>query len=213
MVAANGGRSYECLGATKGGEGWPPSCAPAFFDRMSKVAFGGLNRLGEQSFSAIPVSLEALGDRKLERLLAYWQSRRGNTVVPRRRDLLPEEMGEMLGRLALIDVRGDGLSFHFRLIGSALGALFGGVPTGHELTELQPPQYRDLLASLFEAVASRQVPLCQEITIQRGRRSFTYRCLVLPLTVEGRYVDMLLLAANWRGDEVPVSDLLLSLGR
>ncbi|MCG8357938.1 MAG: PAS domain-containing protein [Kiloniellales bacterium] len=162
----------------------------------------------EPSFTARSVDLEQLDDAKLEALLAYWEARRGGHVYPMRRDLLPEDMASLLTRLALVDVLDDRIKFRFRLVGSLLQHAFGVDPTGSALETIAPAAYRDLFAAHFRAVLWSEAPLCRQIEIRRGLRSFTFRCLVLPVSEDGSHLDRLLVAANWGDREAPVRDLL-----
>lgn len=164
-----------------------------------------------QTFDVTRVPVDALGDAKLERLLAYWQARRGERTLPLRSDLLPEDMGDLLGRIALVEIRGGGWLFRFRLAGTLLGPVFGMDLTGRDLDDLEPRGYRTVLIDLFRAAVDFATPQCREIEIRRGRRSFTYRCLVLPVTQRGEDVDMLLVATNWGSAQAPMVDLLRPL--
>ena len=162
----------------------------------------------EVSFAARSVPVERIGDRSLQELLAYWESRRAGRPFPLRAELLPEDMARLLTRIALVEVAGGDTRFRFRVVGSSLQHALGLDPTGHTLDAITPAAYRDLFAAHFRAVLWSSAPHCRVLEIRRGLRSFTYRCLVLPASQTGEQLDRLLVAANWDEEQAPVRDLL-----
>ena len=162
----------------------------------------------ELSYTTRQIPNDDLGDPKLVRLLAYWNSRRFGRDLPKRRDLLPEEMGEMLGRIALVDVGAQANGFRFRLFGTKLPFAIGDDLHNRGLDELEPAAHRQVIDALFRAALDSQAPLCREIEASAGERHFTYRALVLPVSNDGDGADMLLFACSWAQDEVPLDDPL-----
>lgn len=160
------------------------------------------------SYRTRPIPNDDLGDPRLVRLLAYWNSRRFGRDLPRRRDLLPEDMGEMLGRIALVDVGSTANGFRFRLFGTKLPFVIGEDLHNRGLEELEPAGHRRVIDELFRAALSNQAPLCREIEASAGERQFTYRALVLPVSNDSETPDMLLFACTWAQDEVPLDDPL-----
>jgi len=156
---------------------------------------------------ATQLSLDAMGDPKLERLLAYWQSRRRDGHLPRRKDLLPEEMAELVGRIKLVDVHGHPPEFSYRLFGTVLSRYFGQDLTGHSVDDVAPESLRTLVKRHLEEVVQTQTPICHEITIAQHGKSCRYRCLLLPLTLDGGRIDIVLGAANWDTSSIRVADL------
>lgn len=164
----------------------------------------------QRSFDANPIPVEGLGDAKLVRLLRYWDSRRYGRICPLRKDLRPEDMKDLLGRIALFDVERDrdSAAFSFRLVGTALTRILECDLTGQSLAAMQPRQYRRLLHDLLMAAYEKEAPVCQEVTLGQQRQSFTYKALALPVSVTPDEVDIVLMACNWETDQVPLVDPL-----
>lgn len=162
----------------------------------------------DQAIVARQVAVDDLRDRKLADLLGYWRARRHGRALPLRRDLLPEEMGALLGRIALIEVEPQRGDFRFRLVGTRLRAVLGADLTGQSLQRLAPPHLEALLRNYCRAAIAEQAPQCVQVTARRDRRSFTYLVLMLPLSSTGQVADRLLLAFNWPPGEVPLIDPL-----
>jgi hypothetical protein len=115
--------------------------------------------------------------------------------MPARRDIDPLEMKWLLGNLSLIDVRQDQPDFRFRLAGSNVVALFGKELTGRAVTEARYCGKRPPLAQQCGDVATSQVPSFLVMVLGVDHRRIIYRHLVLPLSSDGRNVDLLLAAA------------------
>ena len=163
----------------------------------------------QRSFDAKSIPVESLGDAKLVRLLAYWDTRRYGHAMPLRRDLLPEEMRYLLGRIALFDVRSGGADFRFRLVGTALTQILETDLTGRSLASLRPAPYRALMGDLLTAAARSEAPTCQEIIMRQQRQSFAFKALVLPVAATTPdSLDILMMACNWSQDQVPLVDPL-----
>jgi hypothetical protein len=78
-----------------------------------------------------------LAPNLLERGLDYWDSKRAGRRMPRRRDIDPLEIPQLLSHVVLIDVLRDPLDFRYRLIGTAITARMGRDCTG-EILSAQP---------------------------------------------------------------------------
>ena len=162
----------------------------------------------QRSFDANPIPVEGLGDAKLARLLRYWDSRRYGRICPLRKDLRPEDMKDLLGRIALFDVDRDAAAFSFRLVGTTLTQILECDLTGQSLAAMQPRQYRRLLHELLTETREKGAPVCQEVTLGQQRQSFAYKALALPVSVTPDEVDIVLMACNWETDQVPLTDPL-----
>lgn len=156
---------------------------------------------------ATRLSSEASGDPKLERLFAYWNSRRIGDRLPRRRDLLPEDMAELLGRIKLVNVQGQPPQFSYRLFGTILTNFYGSDLTGRSVDDVEPEGLRQLLRRHYEEAVRSREPVCHEITVARDGKSCRFRCLLMPVSLHDNDVDILLGAANWEMDAIRLADL------
>lgn len=157
----------------------------------------------QRPFAARPVPLEALDDDILSGLYGYWRERAGERAFPLRADILPEDMAQVLDRLALIEVLLEPPFFSFRLVGGTAQLVLGPHLTGKGIDAVEPEAHSAALSDLCQAVLLGEEPQLREIAISRGLRSFTYRALALPLSSDGERIDRLLLAISWQGDQAP----------
>src|SRR5689334_7472185 len=80
----------------------------------------------------------------LVRVFDYWNRQRGERFAPRRADIDPADLVEVLPRVMLADVLTDPLDFHYRLSGTGILDVHGQEMTAHRPRELSPPEYGDL---------------------------------------------------------------------
>lgn len=131
--------------------------------------------------------------KELRGLLAYWHGKQGNRAAPSRADIVPGEIKAILPRVFMIDVIGSPPRFRFRLAGTLVVDRFGEEITGRFVDELDlDHRNREIIADYSEA-AKLCRPVCSrwDYTKQDGRM-LRYERLLLPLSSDGRTVDMLL---------------------
>lgn len=157
----------------------------------------------ERPFVVRPISVEALDDDILSGLYGYWRERAGTRAYPLRSDILPEDMAQVLDRLALLEVLPEAPHFRFRLIGGTAQLALGARLTGKSLEAIEPKAHSEAIVDLCQSVVLSAVPEVREIALTQGPHSFTYSMLVLPLSTEGEGVDRLLVAISWSGDQAP----------
>lgn len=139
---------------------------------------------------------------RLAPLYQYWNLKRGRDPMPRRADIDPLDLPEVLGWISLVEIRRAPPQFVYRLVGSRLGYRPAGPKDRRPLDEVRPNEYRALVESQFRHVAETGRPtLCENtVTFPDGR--FTYRRLALPLGTDRRTPDMLLLGADCDGNGI-----------
>jgi len=138
------------------------------------------------------VLLDKIETPCLRRLYAYWDERRQGREFPGRRDLDPLDFRYALGHVLLLDVLADPLRFRFRLHGSLLTTRAGYDMTGRMVDELPNPANRKLLIERCRALVHARQPLAVIDERILGRRRFGYEAVWLPLSGDGRTIDMLL---------------------
>lgn len=79
--------------------------------------------------------MSTLFDGRLTRLLRYWSTKRGDRPAPRRADLDPLDIPDLLPILTLVDVLRDPLRFRYRVVGTAVAEGFGRDATGRFVDE------------------------------------------------------------------------------
>ncbi|HET8728424.1 MAG TPA: PAS domain-containing protein [Alphaproteobacteria bacterium] len=133
---------------------------------------------------------------RLQTLYDYWQAKRLNRPMPSRADIDPIEIQpSLLPYLLLVEVVDNGRRFRYRLAGTAFREIAGVELTGRYVDEILPGSiYSGYIVELHrEAVATRR-PIYSEsahVSPTGGVERF-FRRLMLPLSVDGISIDMVL---------------------
>ena len=80
----------------------------------------------------------------------YWHRKRAGRAAPRRLDIEPTEVPQLLPHIQLIDRVGD--RFRYRLCGTAIVEAYGRELTGKFLDEVIPTHRRQIAEQHFELV-------------------------------------------------------------
>lgn len=139
-------------------------------------------------------ALLSLEDPSLVRLYAYWNEKRGARPFPSRRDIDPLDLGYILGWLILVDVGYEPLRFRFRLYGSNLVDQMRIDMTGQDLSEHPGPEYRNYIEQQWRNTVEKQHPTYSSFEGWLDDRRLRVAALRLPLSSDGRVIDMLLVA-------------------
>lgn len=115
--------------------------------------------------------------------------------MPSRRDLKPEDMPHCLGWINLVDVAHKPLRFRFRLVGSVIAEAYGKDMTGLPVQEIMPESYAKVVHEHFSDAVREGAPLLHEMHFVDEARSLPVRRLTLPLSDNGRDVNMLMTAS------------------
>ncbi len=154
----------------------------------------------------------AIADARLRALVGYWREKRGDRAMPARADLDPIEIPTLLPIVGLIDVLDGGARFRYRLMGTEMVGVAGYDPTGRFLDEALPDSgYADYLIGLFREVTRERRPLYGESDFHgQGRIEHRVRRLLMPLSRDGRSVDMIfggqVATASGRSTQTPGSE-------
>lgn len=129
----------------------------------------------------------------LQRLLAYWRSKRADRIAPPRSAIRPDEIVELLPDLVIFEVVGDPPRFRVRLGGTRVAAAFGDDGTGRFLEDLPFGAALETVILQMRAVVAARQPLVHQVefTASTGRH-VRYERLGLPLSTDGHAIDMLL---------------------
>jgi hypothetical protein len=129
----------------------------------------------------------------LRKLLAYWLEKKGDRPAPIRTDIDPTEIKPLLPYIGLVDVERAPLRFRYRLTGTEITKCYGLELTGHYLDELDLNQHEADITQEYVRAAENGEPSCSvlEYTRKDGHH-IRYERLVLPLSSDGRVVDMLI---------------------
>jgi len=141
---------------------------------------------------AVELDIAANPYPDLRRLHAYWAGKQQGRFAPRRLDIDPIDMVEVLPRIMLIDIEQEPLDFRYRLAGTGICSVHGVDPTGHRPHALQPPAYGALVDGHYREAVTRRAPMLHLIVLDTFDRSRAYARLLLPLSADGERVTMLM---------------------
>ena len=128
----------------------------------------------------------------LKQLLAYWQNKKGARIAPSRDDIDPAEITPLLPYVGLADVERDPLRFRYRLVGTKVTTGYGLELTGQFLDEVDLDKHQHEIIAEYKRVVERCEPSCTSWEYTRGDgRHIRYERLALPLSSDGKTVDML----------------------
>lgn len=148
-------------------------------------------------FKGHPLPIGGLNSPKLCAAYDYWNGLRGERAMPSREDVRPEDMVGLLGSAMLVDVTYDPPDLRYRLFGSEVAVAHGADFTGRSIKEINPEGFNDLIwRQYMEVVASRE-PRVHKVIYETETKVSNYERITLPLSSDGKRVDMLLAVSEF----------------
>ncbi|MBL8672385.1 MAG: PAS domain-containing protein [Alphaproteobacteria bacterium] len=135
---------------------------------------------------------------------AYWDRKRDARPMPARSQIDPTELKPFLPGITLVDVGASAEDMRYRLMGTANVASRGYDPTGQPVAErLFGRSKADILENYRRVVTSKQ-PL-YDGDMQRTASGFSRESgtIYLPLSTNGKQVDMILIYVDYADAEPP----------
>ena len=143
-------------------------------------------------------SVLVINQPELRRLYDYWREKKGERAAPRRADIAPEEIVEILPFVFLVEIEGERL--RFRLVGSAVTEEYGGRLSGMYIDEVDFNHATAQLVDEYRRAAHDIVPIASRWNYEKNNgRQLTYERIILPLSADGKSVNMFLCGAVGRG--------------
>lgn len=144
-----------------------------------------------QAASRAAMTLE-IGHPALRDLHRHWEARRGERAMPSRADMDPVELPrKLLPNLFLVDVEEDPRRFRYRLVGTELTAVMRRELAGLYIDEM-PFLFRKFALPAYAEVMERAGPAYREINAIEALWRIRYKRLLLPLSEDGRRINMIL---------------------
>jgi hypothetical protein len=132
----------------------------------------------------------------LQRLLAYWQERRGAREFPRRADVDPIDIRFMLERIALTEVHHPidqgPIRYRLRLVGSFWYRLIGHELTGMWTDEFAHPNQRKITEDFYAALLAGRQPRFVQRDVIVDDQLLHYEIMLLPLSEDGSRISMIM---------------------
>lgn len=157
---------------------------------------------------ATVLPLDGIADETIAHVYGLWKERCGGRSMPGPGALLPEEFGIALGKVNLLDVRRNPLRFVFRVRGSIISGMNDQDMRGRDVSEMQPPEYRDMLLAHYSEAATAAAPTHYLIRQSRNSVMNEYRRVLLPLGGADGTVERLLSVSAWGADFARKAELL-----
>jgi len=136
--------------------------------------------------------LDTLEHPVLIGLRDYWQRIADGRPMPARRDFEPLDITNVLPHIVLFDVEGDPPRFKFRLAGTAATERAGLDPTGRYFNDF--PDSEVAVDRMVACVRDRRPYFVRDAFVWSDKPSLVYQTLTLPMSDDGRSVDMLVSA-------------------
>ncbi len=114
----------------------------------------------------------------------YWRARRGDRIMPARKDIRPGDMRQFLAHVALIEIRKTDTDYQFvvRLAGTQVEEFFGPV-TGKAFSEFLSPPLLDRWNVVYaEALRTRGPLKVSGQVFYKGRRWLEMETFIGPLS-------------------------------
>jgi hypothetical protein len=130
----------------------------------------------------------------LQRIYAYWQTKRGNRPMPRRADLDPTEIPpHLLPGITLVDVVPDTRRYVYRLVGTKEAEVRGYDPTGKSVVEAFFGENAEDATECYDRVVETGAAVLDPVPFLERRRGYRgAESLFLPLSNDGVAVNMIL---------------------
>jgi hypothetical protein len=130
-------------------------------------------------------------DKHVRAFLQYWRRLHQNGRMPRRVDIDPVEVPQLLKYIVLMDVVDNGADFRFRLIGGHTVEMVGVNPTGRLLSDyVGDNNFGDFTLRLHRLMMDWQVPIYNGGS-HRTAYGTTHSCerIMCPLSEDGRTIS------------------------
>lgn len=128
-------------------------------------------------------------------LYEHWAKAKGDTLMPRLKDMRPTELKELTPFVYIINVLDDGADFSIRFMGSAITQSIGADYTGEKLSDFpnHPSTWR---AEIYRDVIVRKKPIFTAVDLGDFERDFTKtESVLLPLANDAGDFAMIICAA------------------
>ena len=140
------------------------------------------------------VAIDALTRSETKAAYAYWLRKRGERPMPRRTDIDPSEIRQLLPCLLIVDVLHETPpDYYFRIEGEAVRDAVGFRRAGRRLTEIKSlmnAEAYEWTVARLNAVCTEKLPKAQASTLAKiGRSFYEVEIVSLPLSDDGDRVD------------------------
>jgi hypothetical protein len=141
---------------------------------------------------AVELDIDCKRYPDIDRILAYWRTKKGDRAFPSRADIDPLDFRRELPRVMMVEVSYDPLEFRYRVAGTGLFAMHGQDLTGKLARELEPPEFGALIHRHYAEAIERRAPVLHLIELTLDYLATSYARIILPLSSDGVVIDRLI---------------------
>lgn len=154
--------------------------------------------------------LDQIDNPEFGLVLQLWLKKRGDRIAPARGDFDPAELKPVLPRLLLIEVvPGEPVDFRYRLAGTQSYDIHGIELTGRRISELEPPGFVTRLRQDLLELMQRPEPQYVRVDFtNREGNTRSLRVMRLPLSSDGRVIDMFLIVQDFGADPARLQQIM-----
>ena len=135
----------------------------------------------------------------------YWSGLGAGDARPRPADVNPADISSrVLGHVVILDVEEDGpRRYRYRLVGTAVEAVFGGDYTGRYMDEFVHGEFYERVRAAYDLVCDEKVPVMfSGAYIRRSGDLYEVSRIALPLFSDAGTVERILTAVVREGDAI-----------
>jgi hypothetical protein len=126
-------------------------------------------------------------------LYDYWRAKRGNRLMPSRKEIDPADLKPYLPSIILLDVVPDARRFVYRLVGTKEVSERGYDPTGRPVSEAFFAKTAEETLNLYGYIVRERAPFCFRDPYEAPDGQIEHEDIIyLPLSSNGTDVDMIL---------------------
>lgn len=141
----------------------------------------------------IITSADQIDSPRLRQLYDYWLSKRNGNRLPRRADIDPTEIPQLMPNLLLVDVEYDPFRVRYRLVGTQIVEATGFEFTGKYLDEIVLPDDEGPFLESYQLAAESKAAVLTRIKWRLDAETTgEYDACFLPLSEDGATVDKIL---------------------
>ena len=129
----------------------------------------------------------------IRQLYNYWRSKRRGDAIPRRADIDPIEMPNLMPNLLIADIEYDPFRVKYRLVGTRVVQMTGYEFTGKYLDEIALPDDEGLFLECYQVACESKMPVTDRIKWHLAPDTTEeYDICILPLSDDGISVNIAL---------------------
>jgi len=168
----------------------------------------------ESTVTSVRLPIEQIQSALIHEGLAYWRYLCRNGTPPLRADFDPADVRRLLPYTVLTEIHRDPLRVRYRLVGTRICEVDGWDKTGHWIDEEPWQEHAEQWLKDYRTVIDTRGPLFgRDALTYPDRSTVTFEWAVMPLSTDGREVDMCFELEAFEGEPGLVERPLMARAR